>query len=619
MVFSFILQLSEYSKYGNSASAIQVITSKAQAVCTTRLKEEFFSKREIQLYFSLTLFIPIILMVALALLARSVHPHIHAKLVKSPQYHPVLAGFTLAGTYLMVFILCMDCAAVYYYGRQDHEYGEYDEVDGEFNFFILAITLALDATVSLYFLVCMLYLCCSQTHEEELCKTLPESCRQCLIPCLVPYFYAIFGGSTQAGKSSVVVKLHAKMPTTVVEAAPQNAAPHNSGREGAAKDANNSGMNGKAQNATSMWVVTGMMIAPLFALASHAGYILIAWVTEPVKTTATFLVTLGSFIYLFVMFRQCYATYKRADDKDQALFRMAMCTDSRFSDFLTGKKYWITWFWFVITIPIIPVWILLSHVVNLGYLWKKCRKFEETDLDWDKIEEDNPKDNFSIKAFFMACSWGWPIIGSLTFVLSAFYLIPLPTVELAQYIQNIIQLLIVVLASLITYKVFSVDDSDVQKFMRSFKNARATNAEDDVEAAGAKAVRLASLLMQDPTALQGTRQETPQGTRQEVLQGTRQEVLQGTRQEVLQGTMQAGGPAEHQAGGPAEHQAGGPAEHQAGGPAEHRAGGPAEHQAGGPAEHQAGGPAEHQAGGPAEHQAGGPAGDSLTHAPDPTK
>ena len=488
-------------------------------------------------------------MVSLALLARSVHPHIHEKLVKSPQYHPVLAGFTLAGTYLMVFILCMDRAAVYYYGRQDHEYGEYDEVDGEFNFFILAITLALDATVSLYFLVCMLYLCCSQTHEEELCKTLPESCRQCLIPCLVPYFYAIFGGSTQAKiwkvfSGSEAARQNANNSGS--EAAPQNAnnsgseaAPHNSGREGAAKDANNSGMNGKAQNPTSMWVVTGMMIAPLFALASHAGYILIAWVTEPVKTTATFLVTLGSFIFLFVMFRQCYATYKRADDKDQALFETAMCTDSRFSDFLTGKKYWITWFWFVITIPIIPVWILLSHVVNLGYLWKKCRKFEETDLDWDKIEEDNPKDNFSIKAFFMACSWGWPIIGSLTFVLSAFYLIPLPTVELAQYIQNIIQLLIVVLASLITYKVFSVDDSDVQKFMRSFKNARATNAEDDVEAAGAKAGRLANLLMQDPTTLQGSRQETPQGTRQEVPQGirkvTRQEVPQ-SRQEVPQAT-----------------------------------------------------------------------------------
>ena len=524
----------------------------------------------------------------------------------------------------MVFILCMDCAVFYHYVWKDYEYEAY-EVHGELNFFILAITLALDAIVSSYFLVCMLYLCCAQTHEDEGCNKVCNWCCNCckedcdqncnedcnehrgrcnkvlelflkvLIPCcMVPYFYTIFGGITQA---------------KIWKISTPNA--NNSGSGHTAQNSNSSGSKGTVQNATSIWVVTGMMIAPLFAVVSHAGYILIAWVTEPVKTTATFLIALGSIVYLFVMFRQCYATYKRADDKDQALFRTAMCTDSSFSDFLTGKKYWITWFWFVITIPIIPVWILLSHVVNLCCSWKKCRKETDLDLDWDDIEEDNPEDNFSIKAFFMACSWGWPIIGSLAFVLSAFYLIPLPTVELAQYIQNVIQLLIVILASLITYKVFTVDDSDVRKFMRSFKNARATNAEDDVEAAGAKAGKLANLLMQDPTTLQGT----TQGTRQEGDQAGGPAEQQAGGPTGHQESHQAGGPAEQQAGGPTghqeSHQAGGPTEHQEGGPAGHQAGGPTGYQAG----HQAGGLAGHQAGHWAGHQAGGPAGHQAEASP----
>lgn len=147
--------MSEYSKYGDPASATQDITSKSQAVCTTRLKEEFFRKHEVRLYLSLTLFIPVIFMVVLAVLVRSVHPLVHEKLQKSPaRYHPVLAGSALAGTYLMVFVLCMDCAAVHYNRQRDHEYKEYD-VHGEFNFFILLDWMFLCP----YFSCCVCFTC----------------------------------------------------------------------------------------------------------------------------------------------------------------------------------------------------------------------------------------------------------------------------------------------------------------------------------------------------------------------------------------------------------------------------------------------------------------------------
>lgn len=132
-------------------------------------------------------------MVILAVITRSVHHEVHDKLVKSPKHHPMLAGLTLAGTHLLVFILCMDCAALYYYGQRKHEYKD-DDVHKEFNLHILGITFALDAIVSLQFLACMFYLCCAQIYSCNYCNGPSKCCLEKVIPFFtIPLFYVIFG------------------------------------------------------------------------------------------------------------------------------------------------------------------------------------------------------------------------------------------------------------------------------------------------------------------------------------------------------------------------------------------------------------------------------------------
>lgn len=79
---------------------------------------------------------------------------------------------------------------------------------------------------------------------------------------------------------------------------------------------------------------------------------------------------------------------------------------------------------------------------------------------------------------------------------------PLPTIRLAEYIENTIQILIVVLAFLITYKVFTVEDTDVQKFLRSFRSRRSNKDDaeflgDDAEFLGHEAGRLANKYMKN--------------------------------------------------------------------------------------------------------------------------
>ena len=186
----------------------------------------------------------------------------------------MLAGVALAGVHVLLFVLCLDAAAVYFYLTKNHEYAE-DEVDRKFNLFVVLITIGMDVFVALQFLYCMLYLCCSQIYKHY--KYCICCCECCLPFTLAPYFYVIFGDKKEIGRWKL------------------------------------QDLSDAAENKLNLWVLTGTMVAPLFCVASHAGYILIAWVTEPAKTTAAFLVGLGSFLCLFFVFKQCYIVHKDAE------------------------------------------------------------------------------------------------------------------------------------------------------------------------------------------------------------------------------------------------------------------------------------------------------------------
>ncbi len=277
-------------------------------------------------------------------------------------------------------------------------------------------------------------------------------------------------------------------------------------------------------NQRTIWIVTGLMFAPLFSIASHSGYILAAWVTEPAKTTAAFLLALSSFLYMFFMFRQCYIVHK---DDSTGLFA-ACCEDSEedpeadstdsccnnckhqetyatyeYSDKVdcsrdccccmenlkscyacfieccmysksscTCKTYWIYFLIFF------PIWAFFSHLINVCYVicYQICSEKGDQPKSF-KIEEDKDTE-FSIRGFFLSCSWGWLIVGVLVFIFSAFFLLPLPTFQLAEYLESAIQLLIVVLAFMITYKVFTSDDVD-EKIKKYFNAYRSKNTDEE--------------------------------------------------------------------------------------------------------------------------------------------
>ena len=80
------------------------------------------------------------------------------------------------------------------------------------------------------------------------------------------------------------------------------------------------------------------------------------------------------------------------------------------------------------------------------------------------------------------------VVGPLALTISAFFFLPLPTFQLAGYIEATIQVLIFVLAFMISYKIFTAEDSDIKKFMKQLRASFGKSdihTNDDVEAGGA--------------------------------------------------------------------------------------------------------------------------------------
>ncbi len=56
--------------------------------------------------------------------------------------------------------------------------------------------------------------------------------------------------------------------------------------------------------------------------------------------------------------------------------------------------------------------------------------------------------------------------------IAAFYIIPIPAIHLADYLDNVFQISLVILAALISYKILSTEDSDASKFFKQFNKAK---------------------------------------------------------------------------------------------------------------------------------------------------
>ena len=105
-------------------------------------------------------------------------------------------------------------------------------------------------------------------------------------------------------------------------------------------------------------------------------------------------------------------------------------------------------------------------------------------------ERESAKESFNTQALCIVLGWGLLVVGSLAFIIVAFYKVPFKTLDLATYLLNIFQILIVVIAALITYKVFMFSEPEIHRFIKKVRTAFEDkekpnrNHSDDLETVG---------------------------------------------------------------------------------------------------------------------------------------
>ena len=90
-----------------------------------------------------------------------------------------------------------------------------------------------------------------------------------------------------------------------------------------------------------------MIATPILCFSTHIGYIMLAWLTEPSKSTTIFLIYYGVLAYFFFAFRKCYNTFSgviftinlsKREDENPASYNASIELDAVDSKRTSGKN-----------------------------------------------------------------------------------------------------------------------------------------------------------------------------------------------------------------------------------------------------------------------------------------
>ncbi len=473
------MQLNEYAKYQDTHRVVRELSPHIKVTCYDEdLHNNFYDSKYTRLFISCTLLIPIFFITIISVVVRSLNTNIIIAFEK-PINNGNLSAMILIGIFGEFVILGMDIAAVIYvFPKTDDTSISLTEP----NLYVAVITLGFDSLVLMCMLTGLLYLCCSHLHKDmerncfticERCKEIPLCCLQCCLPlCLTACFYVVFGklkDTTEAWKMpeentgesiNATDEERQKLVTkeSISEEA-QGAQPQPSAGEEKFQAGNDSKetQTGDAIHRTQ-WIMLFMLVAPLFSIASHSGYILVAWITEPSKATSVALILTAISVYSFLLFRQCYVV-------NAAINMKCRCWS--------------------ICILLWPIWQVIVHIACIVKYCscKKCEKAEKGIEDCigekpedgmslidvfkgQRKEKESSKILFNTQAFCITIPWGILSTGSLAMVIISFYDLPVQTLDIVEYLLSIFQVFIVVIALLVTYKVFMLSEPEMQKFFK---------------------------------------------------------------------------------------------------------------------------------------------------------
>ena len=228
----------------------------------------------------------------------------------------------------------------------------------------------------------------------------------------------------------------------------------------------------------NVWFVASLMLFPLFIVTSHTGYILVAWLTEPDKTTSLAISATGIIFLLFIMTRALYMVGKNYN------YGLTCC----------GNTYCA-----------VCARLLFPFIFPILYI---CCEVPSDNNNLFKHKMSHvPFQRFSMTGFYIAGSCGLIAVGFVSLTVSAFIQIPLQTVTLPGYLTNIVQIIFILIAALVSYKVLNFSETDAAKFLRWFVNRYLKDKNNKEKVSGASPGHLDHIAIDIETELDGDEYE----------------------------------------------------------------------------------------------------------------
>ena len=268
-----------------------------QAICREELSEYISSQNKTSLI--ITLLLPFAAITLFSVILRKYNRKIETTLAQ-PVNHHNLAGLVLTGITVMMYVIFMDICAIYY-ASTDHEH-ENTSLSPKFNLYLTYITVCFDAIVALYsvviFIACFLRYCCcfKEICSESGVMFMIEKC------CYIPLFYLMLG----VDRSEEVWMLVDHGASASRDQPHNHTIQNNPVQSSPLKQSKKNII----QNRRDVWIYISFLYASLFCISSHLGYIFVAWVIDPSKTSSIALLALMILPYFFLMYREIYDNTK---------------------------------------------------------------------------------------------------------------------------------------------------------------------------------------------------------------------------------------------------------------------------------------------------------------------
>lgn len=203
----------------------------------------------------------------------------------------------------------------------------------------------------------------------------------------------------------------------------------------------------------SNYFFLSMLVTPILCISSHLGYVMLAWLTEPSKSTTTLILFYFLFVSLFLIFRRFYRQIKNI-------------TPQRFCEKIKN-----------ITSQIREQILCKNNTNEHTHSNKTNEGNEQLQLETNEGNEQLHHSNktnegndtpLNIVTFCLLFLYGIVILGIAIMIFSMFASLPLASEGLVNYLFNIFQIVVILISTQFAYKLLFGKKFSLKRILESF-------------------------------------------------------------------------------------------------------------------------------------------------------